>query len=625
MERQMTQVDQLRTLADIEGFESQRAFEERCDARSIYDIFQQSAARHPDRAALTMVLTGDRAERPRSISYRDLLDGITRSANYFHDLAGPAPGVAVMLPHLFETHFALWGAETAGYAVPINFLLQPDHLVHLLRVSGAKILVTLGPHPQFDIWAKALAVSKQLPNLRLVQVSVTEAALEPGVSSFSSALAAQNGSGLSFPHQRDSDNIAAYFHTGGTTGRPKLVAHTHRNQIVAAYGGATLLAFSDRDTMTHGLPLFHVAGTIYAGLSAFMSGVSLLVLSPTGLRNPEMIRNFWRIIEQYGVTVSAGVPTVLTALLGVPLDGADISSVRLFLSGAAAAPSSLIKQFEDKTGLQVHEIFGMTEAGGLISVSPAASERVIGSVGFRLPYTQTSIRKLNADGSLGDECAVRETGVLTIAGPTVTPGYRDQDNDDDAPSGFLNSGDLAYLDEAGRIHIVGRSKDLIIRSGHNIDPQMIEDVIQQHPSVSMAAAVGQPDKYAGELPVCYVALKPGVKANIEDLFGFARGRIGERPAWPKEIYIVPAIPVTALGKIFKQDLRVDATLRVVTRLVNAEIGQGNANIAVTAGNMRALAVTVTFKGDSFVHAARIEMLLQGYNFDCFVNSLQTVS
>lgn len=165
------------TLADVVRFETGKTLEQRYDARSVYDIFVKSAARHPDRTALTMIMTGQADETPRLVTYRQLLNGVTRTANFFAGLAGPGAGVAYILPRLVETHFTLWGAETAGYAVPINFLLQPQNIADLVRASGAKILVALGPHPHLDIWQKAVAVGELLPDLKLVQVALSDVSL----------------------------------------------------------------------------------------------------------------------------------------------------------------------------------------------------------------------------------------------------------------------------------------------------------------------------------------------------------------------------------------------------------------------------------------------------------------
>jgi fatty-acyl-CoA synthase len=608
-----------RTLSDVKRFESEKTFEARCPWRSVYDVFSYCAERFSDDPALTVILTGEEDETPKNVSYRELLEGITRAANFFHDIAGPGAGVGIMLPHLPETQFALWGAETVGYALPINFLLQTAHIAHLLRSAEVKVLLALGPSPQSDIWEKAVAISELLPELKLVQVSPPGISALRGALHFSESLARYSGSKLSFGEPRAGDAVAAYFHTGGTTGAPKLAAHTHRNQIVASFGGAAMLQYSKTDVLTHGLPLFHVAGTIACGLAFFMAGGRILLLSPAGFRNPRMIQNMWRISRRYGATILGGVPTVLAALVDVPLGGVDVSGARLAITGGSSSPNSMVERFERKTGLKVHEIFGMTECGGLAAIAPAAAEPVTGSVGLRLPYTSISARKLQPDGSLGEECAVHEVGVLTIAGPTVSPGYKGIRDDDTIRNGVVNSGDLAYSDEEGRIYIAGRAKDLIIRSGHNIDPQTIEEAVSRHPAVSLAAAVGQPDRYAGELPVCYVTLKPGMKATVEELRAFAEPLIPERPAWPKRYHVVDAIPVTGVGKIFKPELRVDSVRRFVMDAIEGAIGR-EVSVAVSAGGKRGMAVSVVVPALDDALRERLRDVLEGYNFDYTISA-----
>jgi len=608
-----------RTLSDVKRFETEKTFEERCPWRSVYDVFSSGAERLGNAPALTLILTGEEDESPKNVSYRELLEGITCAANFFHDVAGPGAGVGLMLPHLPETQFALWGAETVGYALPVNVLLQTAHIADLLRAAGVSVLVALGPSPQSDIWEKAVAVSKLLPELRLIQVAPPGGPAQGGASHFAELIARHSGSSLDFEKPRSGDDVAAYFHTGGTTGAPKLAAHTHRNQIVASFGGAAMLQYSKADVMTHGLPLFHVAGTIATGLAFFMAGGRILVLSPAGFRNPRMIQNFWKISQRYGATILGGVPTVLAALLDVPLDGADLSRARLAITGGASSPNAMIERFEHKTGLKVHEIFGMTECGGLAAIAPAAADPAMGSVGFRLPYTSISIRKLLGNGSLGQECSTGEVGVLTIAGPNVSPGYKGIQDDDTIRGGVLSSGDLAYSDGEGRIYIAGRAKDLIIRSGHNIDPQTIEEAVSRHPAVQLAAAVGQPDRYAGELPVCYVSIKPGMKATPEELRTFAEPLIPERPAWPKRYYIIDAIPVTGVGKIFKPALRIDSVRRFVTEAIDAAVGR-DVSVAVSAGGKLGMTVNVAAPALDDALRQRLIDILEGYSFDYTISA-----
>jgi fatty-acyl-CoA synthase len=602
-------------LADVIRFENEKPFAQRYDARSVYDVFAKSAARNPDHTALTMVMTGEDDEKPRLVSYRQLHEGITRAANLFTSIGGSAPGVAYILPSLVETHFTLWGAETAGYAVPINFLLQAQNIAELIEASGATILVTLGPHPQLDIWQKALAVQALIPDLKLIRISVSDTPLPEDVIEFASALAVQDGKALASGNSRRDDDVAAYFHTGGTTGSPKLVTHTHRNQIVAAFGAAVLYDLGETDNLTNSLPLFHVGGAISVGLSCFLAGSNVIVLSPSGMRNPLMVKNFWRIVARTKATAIGGVPTALSALLSVPVD-ADISSARYALTGASMLPRAVGQKFQAMTGRKIHEIIGMTETAGVLAIDPARGEAVLGSVGYRIPYTEVAVRKFGTDGLLGEPCAPHEIGVLTIAGPHVTPGYRDPShNMSSLRDGRLDSGDLAYTDEDGRIFIAGRSKDLIIRSGHNIDPVVIESALEAHPAVAFASAVGMPDRYAGELPICYVALRPGIQATAEELRAFAEPLIAERPAWPRHIIIIDAIPMTSVGKIFKPKLRSDAVQRVVRQEVVEAAGIDDFSVDVVAGGKRGFDVTVTLPAEHSAKRSAASAVLEGYLFD----------
>ena len=605
---------ELRTLADIERFEQEMPFSQRLAARSVFHLFEASAQAHPERFALTQLLTGEDDEPVRRLTYRELLALVRRAANLFASLAGPRPGVAYMLPSLIDTHLVLWGAETAGFAVPVNYLLQPQHIAALIQASGASILVALGPNPQLDIWQKAQAVKDLLPKLKLVCVGAADGGSE--ALDFQQALLAQPDDRLRFGEPGRDDEVAAYFHTGGTTGAPKLVAHSHRNQIVAAYGGSLLLNMKESNVGLSGFPLFHVAGAMSNGLSLFMTGAEVVILSPTGFRNPAMVKNYWKLVQRYRATRIGGVPTVLGALCEVALDGADLSSVLLGACGAASTPLAVAQRFEKHSGYPLHEVLGMTETAGITCIDPAAGERVLGSVGFRLPYTQVSIRRIRIDGSLGGECAADEIGVMTVSGPTVSHGYLNaEQNEGVFVAGVLNTGDLAYAQADGRIFMAGRAKDLIIRSGHNIDPLMIEATMSQHPDVSMAAAVSQPDAYAGELPVCYVTLREGARVTEEELQRYAQQHIAERPAWPKKIYIVPSIPMTGVGKIYKPVLRADATARLVQQTVQDVTGLSHVNVQAESGGKRGMTVSVALAAAQAEFAPAIEQALAGYLFE----------
>lgn len=220
---------------------------------------------------------------------------------------------------------------------------------------------------------------------------------------------------------------------------------------------------------------------------------------------------------------------------------------------------------------------------------------------------------------LGDVCDTGEVGVISVRGPHVSPGYRNPEHNAGVfDNGMLNTGDLGYTDEQGRLYIAGRSKDLIIRSGHNIDPVMIENAMAEHPAVAVAAAVGMPDAYAGELPVCFVALRPGAQVSDAELHAHAQQRIGERPAWPKHFHIIEAIPTTSVGKIFRPELRCDAAARMVKHLLSEQFQLADAQVQVSAGGPRGMRVSVSLPQTARAVVPAVKQTLDAYLFESHV-------
>jgi fatty-acyl-CoA synthase len=209
----------------------------------------------------------------------------------------------------------------------------------------------------------------------------------------------------------------------------------------------------------------------------------------------------------------------------------------------------------------------MTETSSIHTLAYIDRPMRLGSVGHAVPYARVRVVKAAADGRSYADCATEEIGVVAMAGPGVFSGYLDDAHNAGAfiEPGWVNSGDLGRLDADGYLWITGRAKDLVIRGGHNIDPAPIEEVLFQHPAVGLAAVIGQPDAYAGELPVAYVQLKPGATVAVGELEEWARARTPERAAVPVAIYQVNPMPLTGVGKVFKPQLRWDASKRVFTQ------------------------------------------------------------
>jgi fatty-acyl-CoA synthase len=224
----------------------------------------------------------------------------------------------------------------------------------------------------------------------------------------------------------------------------------------------------------------------------------------------------------------------------------------------------------------------MTETAAAIAFNPGRGERLPGSVGFRAPYSETRIARPGAAGGWST-CPPQESGSVLVRGPQVFPGYVDPAHNVGVFSdGWLITGDVGYLTEDQRLVLTGREKDLIIRSGHNIDPAAIEDVANAFPGVQLSAAVGMPDAYAGEAPILFAAPAQGQSVDVEALAAFVALRVLEPPARPKRVILLDALPVTAVGKIFKPALR-DLAIRENVLLEVARIFGPNVPAKVEVG------------------------------------------
>jgi len=586
----------IRTLADIERFE-RTPWRERLPADTTYGLLRAACERHRGRVALRLLLTPSADAPTRDVSYSALLEGVHRTANALH-ACGLSAGAAVtlLLPNLIESHFALWGAQAASIASPVNPMLDAAYIARICEETKAEVLIALGPVPGSDLWDKAVDVAERVRTVHTVlqvNLGVAMAQREPGaplaplperdgvrVLDFHQALADARADRLDFERTMSPDAPCAYFHTGGTTGYPKVAVHRHVNEAFMAC--AVRWIDDHAGVVLSGLPLFHVNGALVTGLGAFERGAEVVLLGPNGYRTPGLLDRFWQIARRFGATTFSAVPTVLAGLLDKPWPDGGVPTLRHVLCGAAPLPRQVALDFERRTGARIHEGYGLTEGSCVSTVNPPQGRRKLGTVGLRLPYQEIRLFALGADGKPRAEPAKAGTpGVIGLRGPNVFPGYlRESDNAGIwIEGGWFDTGDLGRWDDEGCLVLCGRAKDLIIRSGHNIDPQLIEDALAAHPAVAMAAAVGQPDRHAGELPVAYVTLHAGARASIEELLAHARAGIPERAAVPVRIEVLPALPLTTVGKVSKPHLRLRAIDRVLREALDA---QGLADVEVSS-------------------------------------------
>ena len=572
----------LSTDAEVRAFEASAPYGERIAAQSTYEALRLGMQRDPQAAALHFLAKAEPDQPPLTLSHAEFFAKVTQSANLFASFGvGAQDVVSFLLPLLPQSYFGLFGAQAAGIANPVNPLLSAAQLGEILRAAGTKVLVTIGPLPGSDIWDKVQQIKGSLPQLKAVLVIHGAADEAQGIHDFDEQLRRHPTDRLVSGRQIAAQDIAGYFHTGGTTGTPKLVRHTHANQVYQAWALRLTLPIPG-STILCGLPLFHVGGALTQGLANLAGGGTLVVLSPAGWRDPAAVRNAWKLVERYKPQIFGGVPTVLAAALSVPVGDADISSIRIASGGGSAIPVAVCKAYAELIHGPVLEVYGMTETASVHTMSYPQRALRLGSVGHALPYSRVRIVKVDADGQLLGECGVNQIGVVAMAGPGVFGGYLSDAHNRGAfvEPGWVNSGDLGRLDEDGYLWITGRAKDMIIRGGHNIDPMAIEEVFFQHPAVALAAVVGQPDAYAGELPVAYVQAKPGAAIDVDELLDFVRQRTPERAAVPVKLYVIDSVPLTGVGKVFKPALRLDAAKRMVAALL-ADLVPVGASLDVT--------------------------------------------
>jgi fatty-acyl-CoA synthase len=609
---------------------------------STYEMILRGAASNPSAPALSFFLSTADHREPERWTYSELVQEITRTGNMFFRLGVRADSVvAYLLPNLPETHFVIWGGEAAGIVFAINPLLEKTAIADQLNAAGAKVLVTLAPFPGTDLWPKVQAVLPHVPSLQHVirvdlanhvrgpkQLAARGPQLQEGwslrvgetandipshieVHDFRRAVALESADVLNSGRQFNPLDLSSYFCTGGTTGSSKIAMRRHGNEVANAWSAGEFLGDSigPGKTVFCGLPLFHVNAVMVTGLLPFSRGAHVLLGTAQGYRTEGLIQRFWEIADHHRVNFFSGVPTLYAALLDVPVAGHDVRSLEYGLCGAAPMPVEVFRAFQDRTGVRILEGYGLTEGVCVSSINPPLGERRLGSIGLRIPEQAIKAVVLDESGDYVRDCAPDEAGALVICGPNVFAGYlRPEHNEQcwidlDDGKRWLNTGDLGRCDADGYFWLTGRKKDLIIRGGHNIDPARIEEPLYRHPAIELAAAVGRPEPRAGEIPVAYVELKPGASATEQQLLEHLRSQISERAAMPKHIRVLKRMPLTAIGKIFKPELRRRETIDALESAL-AEAGLMDASVTVDPTDSNRISLCVNVADQALTAPAR---------------------
>ncbi|GGN99827.1 acyl-CoA synthetase [Nocardia rhizosphaerihabitans] len=590
---------------------------------STYDLISRTARHNPNDPALRLLAGGQHWDRSETWSYDELLRRINRAANLFAAL-GVEPGgvVGLMLPNTGSTYSAFFGAQVLGIANPVNPMLATEHIIDIFRLTDARVLLAPAPDIDADLWRKACTVAAALPGLAVV--SVGGGVDEPPaawVGDFDDLTRTQPDE-LAFDRRPTASDPAAYFHTGGTTGTPKVAVHTHANQVYLAWTLAQHPVFTGDAVILTGLPLFHVNAVHVAALTPFFTGRSVVSLGPLGYRDKAAMADFWRIVAHYRVTTFSAVPTVYATLPGVP-HGVDISSLRAGIVGAAPLPSGVRATFESMTGVPMLEGYGLTEATCVSVLAPMSGSKP-GAIGIRLPYQHIKSVRVDEHGRPAGDCELAEVGVLAIRGPSVTPGYLRAGPAGAVPDptgividDWLITGDLGRVDADGFVTLSGRARDVIIRGGHNIDARLVEESLLTHPDIEAAAVVARPDSHSGEVPAAYVVLRAGAVAQSTELIAWAATHAPEPAAAPKFLHTIAEIPVTAVGKVHKIPLVLDAVNRVVAQEMLAAQTCGDIDVSTENGRIHARVHLADSPSDDRIRA--LTERLRAYSFSSVVD------
>ena len=605
------------TREDALAVENEMPYEERGLARTIYEQLARTTEKHADMPAMSFQCFSGATDKAETLSWSQLKGKVTQAANLFRELGiGKTDVVAYILPNCNETMIAMLGGMVAGIVNPINPMLETEQIAAILRETDARVVVTLKAFPQSDVAQKVAEAVKHAPHVHTVlevdllryMTGLKRIAIplirpkNPGASKhhadvmhFNRELFKQPADRLTFEDEKE-DRVAAYFHTGGTTGMPKVAQHTYSGMLYNGWLGSTLM-FSPGDNIMCPLPLFHVFACHVIVMSMLASGAHGVFPTPKGYRGDGVFDNFWKLIERWQITFIITVPTALSALMQRPVN-ADIRSVKTAFSGSAPLPLELYRRFEQATGVNIIEGYGLTEATCLVSCNPVDGPKKVGSVGLPFPYCTVKILEHTKAGPR--ECAIDEIGEICIDNPGVFTGstYTEADKNHDLfhHDLYLRTGDLGRIDKDGYLWITGRAKDLIIRGGHNIDPAEIEEALAGHPAVAFVGAIGQPDAHAGEIPCAYLELVDGAEVDLEEINTYAQRHIHERAAIPKHVEVLAELPKTAVGKVFKPDLRKLAIMRVYNRVL-AENGVAVEVVEVIEDKKRGLVARLRKTGE----------------------------
>ena len=507
---------------------------------NLASLLEESAARHPHRPA---VVSGE-----HTLDHATL-DHLARRFAAGLRGVGVERGqpVALLLPNVGHFPVAYFGCHRAGSpVVPLNPLLSAEELAWQLSDSEAVAAVVW--ESLLERFEAALSRAPRCRHVVVARADVGDLTAPDGAHNLTAlVLGADPASG---PPATGGADTAVILYTSGTTGRPKGAELTHANLLSNALSCSTeVLPIGPETVALVALPLFHAFGQTVLHNAVLAVGGSV-VLQP---RWDAAVAA--ALVREHGVTLFGGVPAMYRSLLarGPESDG-DLASLRLCVAGGAPLPPALADEFERRTGTAILEGYGLSETSPVVAFRVPDGPGGPGSVGAPLPGV--GVRLVDDSGGVVEEAG--RPGEIWVRGPNVMKGYL---GDPEATAavlvdGWFRTGDVGTRDPDGAYRIVGRTKEMIIRSGYKVYPREVEEVLTAHPGVLEAAVVGMPDERRGEEVVAFVSLAPGAQASPGDLIAFCRERLAAYK-YPRRVELRESLPHGATGKVLKRELVAD--------------------------------------------------------------------
>ncbi len=528
--------------------------------RSMSDLFEESAGRAPDRDAIRYF--------DATVSYGELNDLANRFATLLA-ARGVEKGDRVAVytqndPQFLVAQYGAW--KRGAIVVPLNPMLKSKELDYHLNDSGAKVLVCL--ENLYETVAREVTPGTKvehvlttseldfLPKERPKMLEGVEKKRFDGTTDLMEVLRETEPDTGIRVHTSPEDT-AYLVYTSGTTGRPKGAIETHSNVAFNAEVYRTWMQIGDDDSVFGVAPLFHITGLVGHTALVALAGIPLVLFHRFD------VDEALRLIEKWRPTMTVGSITAFIALMNAPDSaGRDLSSLQKCYSGGAPIAPSITEQFEEKFGVYIHNIYGLTESNSPTHATPLGDRAPVDedsgalSVGVPVPNCEARLVKVE-DPS--EEVLIGESGEFAAKGPMIFAGYwnKPEETEEAFHDGYFLTGDVAMMDEDGWFYIVDRKKDMINVAGYKVWPREVEDTLYTHPQVREAAVVGIADEYRGETVKAFVALKEGDEVSEDELVSYCKERMADYK-YPRKVEFLEEIPKTATGKFLRRELRDEA-------------------------------------------------------------------